>query len=81
MKKLSKILGGLLIAFAILMFMYGSIKTSRALEEDENKVQLTEDIVMVEENKNEGIAKNSFMVGGVSLLLGIALISMGRRKE
>lgn len=81
MKKISKIFSGLLIGFAIMMFMYGSVKTSRALEEDENRVQLTEDVIMVKENINEGIAKKSFMVGGVALILGIALMSMGRGKK
>lgn len=81
MKKIAKIFGGLLIAFSIILFMYGSIKTSRMLEEKEETVQVTEGIELIKESKNENKAKSSFVISGISFLLGIGLILGSRKKS
>lgn len=81
MKNLLRIIGGLLIVFAVVIFMYGSIKTSRAIEDGEKTVQITEGIELVEENRNEEKAKDSFMIGGVSLAFGLLFFFLAKGRQ
>lgn len=81
MKNLLGLLGGIFITLAILMFMYGSIKTSRALDEEDKKIQLTDEVVIIQESENKDKAKGSFKIGGAILVAGIILLVMSRKPK
>lgn len=81
MKNLLGLLGGIFITLAILMFMYGSIKTSRALDEEDKKIQLTDEVVIIQESENKDKAKDSFKIGGTILVAGIILLVMSRKPK
>lgn len=77
MKNLFRLLGGTLILLAIVLFLYGSVKTYRASEEQSLRKDFGDGIVLVEKGAQETFAGYSFTAAVVSGVLGLVVCLLG----
>ena len=79
MKIALRIIGSLLIGIAILFFLYGTVKMSKA-ESETTSFEIAPDIKVVEKSsKSEAVAAKGFSAAAVSGVLGIVLILFSGR--
>lgn len=74
MKKLLKIFGYLSLFLCLLFFVYGSMKTVEASENDPVEIDLGEGLTMTKESQAENFAGKSFTFSGVCLVGGMIML-------
>jgi Ca2+/Na+ antiporter len=79
MKNLIRLIGGMLIFMAIVLFLYGSVKTYRAEQEEPATTELEPGITLVERSTQQNFAEYSFTAAAVSGILGLVVfLSAGK---
>lgn len=77
-------LGLVIIALAVLLFLYGSIKTARGRAATNDTVELAPGIRVVKENDQQRLARKTFQTSVVFLVGGVVMLALsfrgGRRK-
>ncbi len=81
MKNLFRVLGILCILFAIIFFLYGSMKTASGTERGMIEVEQGEGIVMVEENTDQQFARYGFNTAVILGVSGLLLLFLGRNSK
>lgn len=81
MKQLLRFLGVLAIILAVVFFLYGSIKMTRAEDQGPQTYDLGDDIRLVEEAPAKGRAEKGLLFAGVLLVAGIGLNLMAARSD
>ena len=73
MKNVFRVLGIVLISASLLMFMYGSMKTSRAEDETKEVIEI-DGIELVQQSESSERAETAFIAGFALFAAGIAVV-------
>lgn len=79
MKQTFRLLGILAITLAVIFFLYGSVKMSRAEDQENPTFNLGDDITLVEEAPATKFADKGFAFAGILFVAGLGLTALGGR--